>query len=113
MARNRKDQVQVVEVTTAAESRADEISARQRRYVISMTIRTLCFIVAVLTYSFSPILAAILILGSFLLPLFAVTAANVGAELRTGAPEVVNPWETETYAALPPGGPVVPGESRA
>ena len=113
MARNRKDQVQVVEVTTAAESREHEISARQRRYVISMTIRTLCFIGAVLTYSLSPWLAAALMLSAFLLPLIAVTTANVEAELRSGAPEVVSPWESQPYAALPPGGPVVPGESRA
>ena len=103
----------MVEVTTAAESREAEISARQRRYVLSMTIRTLCFLGAVFTYSFSPWIAAILITAAFLLPLIAVTAANVEAELRAGAPEVVNPWENEGYAALPPGGPVVQSESRA
>ena len=40
-----------VRITTAATSRHDDISARQRRYVMSMGIRTLCFLAAVVSPS--------------------------------------------------------------
>ena len=38
---------EVVRITTAPRSRRDDIAGRQRRYVISMTIRTVCFVLAV------------------------------------------------------------------
>ena len=43
----RDQQGDAVRITTAASSRNDDIAARQRRYVISMSIRTLCFVGAV------------------------------------------------------------------
>lgn len=63
-----------VRITTAATSRADEISRRQRRYVISMTIRTICFLGAV---AVGPgWLRWVLFTGALFLPYIAVVMAN-------------------------------------
>src|SRR6266508_1032160 len=63
-----------VRITTAAASRADDISARQRRYLISMGIRTACFIPA---FVVGPgWFRWVLIAGAVLLPYVAVVMAN-------------------------------------
>ena len=65
-----------VRITTAPASRSDDIASRQRRYVISMTIRTLCFIAAV---AVGPgWLRWVLIAAALLLPYVAVVMANAG-----------------------------------
>ena len=62
-----------VRITTAASSRADDIAARQRRYVISMGIRTVCFVSAVLVDGW---LRWVLVVAALLLPYVAVVMAN-------------------------------------
>lgn len=71
--REERDEVPV-RITTAAPNRSDEISRRQRRYVISMGIRTLCFIGAVVVGPgwFRWVLVA----GALFLPYVAVVMAN-------------------------------------
>jgi hypothetical protein len=66
---------EVPRITTAGRSPREELAHRQRRYVLSMTIRTLCFIGAVFARS-TPWLCAILIAASFVLPYIAVVMAN-------------------------------------
>jgi hypothetical protein len=67
-----------VRITTAASSRADDISHRQRRYVISMGIRTLCFLGAVAVGD--NWLRWVLFVGAIFLPYVAVVMANAGDE---------------------------------
>jgi hypothetical protein len=63
-----------VRITTAGTSRSDEIAARQRRYVFSMGIRTVCFIAAVLV---GPNwFRWVLIAAALFLPYVAVVMAN-------------------------------------
>lgn len=63
-----------VRITTAPTSAADEIAGRQRRYLISMAIRTACVIGAV---AVGPgVLRWVLIAGAVLLPYVAVVFAN-------------------------------------
>jgi hypothetical protein len=63
-----------VRITTAAGNRADEIRRRQRRYLVSMAIRTLCFLGAVVV---GPgWLRWVLVAGAVLLPYVAVVLAN-------------------------------------
>lgn len=65
-----------VRITTASTSRADDIAGRQRRYLISMAVRTVCVIGAV---AVGPgILRWVLIAGAVLLPYVAVVFANAG-----------------------------------
>jgi hypothetical protein len=73
---NRHDEV--VRITSAAESPSVDLAHRQRRYLISMAVRTLCFIGAVLARHI-PWLCALLIVGAFLLPYVAVIMANTAS----------------------------------
>jgi hypothetical protein len=63
-----------VRITTAAPNRADDIARRQRRYVISMLIRTACFVGAVVVGPgwFRWVLVA----AALFLPYVAVVMAN-------------------------------------
>lgn len=89
----------MVEVTTAAESRSGEIAARQRRYLISMGLRTLCFVLAVVTTGW---VRWAFVAAAVLLPYVAVVAANAAAELRAGTPEQALPGDgSQTWQALP------------
>jgi hypothetical protein len=62
-----------VRITTAASSPAADIAARQRRYVISMGIRTVCFVAAIVADGW---LRWVLIVAALLLPYVAVVMAN-------------------------------------
>ncbi|GAB2453174.1 hypothetical protein GCM10027062_37360 [Nocardioides hungaricus] len=91
---------EAVRITTAATSPQADISARQRRYVVSMTIRTLCFLAAIVV---GPgVLRWVLVAAAVLLPYAAVVMANAtssksdGFELPPGQPGA---------AELPPGRP--------
>ena len=81
----RKD-LGAVRITTATRSRSDDIRGRQRRYLISMGIRTVCFVLAVVTMGI-PWLMWVFIAASFLLPYVAVVLANAGASSDPGGPE--------------------------
>lgn len=74
-----------VRITTAAANRADDIRARQRRYLFSMSLRTLCFVGAIAA-SMAGIdwLWPILIAGALVLPYIAVVMANAAANLSDG-----------------------------
>ena len=65
---------EAVRITTAASSRDVDIGARQRRYVVSMTIRTVCFIGAVAVGA--GMLRWVLVAAAVLLPYVAVVMAN-------------------------------------
>jgi hypothetical protein len=81
---------EAVRITTAAPSKAEEIAARQRRYLFSMAVRTACFIGAV---AVGPgWLRWVLIVAAIILPYVAVVMANVSTnrsdsfELLDGGP---------------------------
>lgn len=65
-----------VRITTAPPSHHDDVLRRRRRYMISMTIRTLCFIGAVF---FTGTLRWILVAASLILPYVAVVMANAAS----------------------------------
>jgi hypothetical protein len=77
MARDRSRETEAVRITSAAASRNEDIAARQKRYLFSMAIRTLCFVGAIVA-SLLEIhwLWPILIVGALLLPYVAVVMAN-------------------------------------
>ncbi len=71
-----------VRITTAASSRDAEISARQRRYVFSMAIRTICFVGAIVV---GPgWVRWVLVAAAVLLPYVAVVMANATASRSDG-----------------------------
>lgn len=63
-------------ITEAAPSLDDQHDLRRRKYLIMMSARIVCLLVAVLTYTISLWLAAIFIVGGAVLPWCAVLIAN-------------------------------------
>ena len=94
MGRDRGEKTEAVRITTAASSRNVDIAARQRRYLLSMSLRTICFVGAVaVSFTDGPqLLMWILIAGALVLPYIAVVMANAvtsrpeGFELQQGGP---------------------------
>jgi len=74
MARDQHGDRDAVRITTASASRTEEIAARQRRYVISMSIRTVCFVAAILVGA--GWLRWVFLVGALVLPYVAVVMAN-------------------------------------
>ncbi|NYV74645.1 DUF3099 domain-containing protein [Streptomyces sp. UH6] len=77
---------QVFRITGARQSLADDVGGRQRRYVISMLIRTLSVILAASLWNVQrPVAVVALVLGA-LLPYVAVVIANAGRENAPSLP---------------------------
>ena len=76
----KKSKVITQSITTAQSSLSLDQSARQRRYFISMMIRTACFILTVVLPSPYRWIA---LTGAVTLPYIAVIAANAGRETIT------------------------------
>ena len=68
-------------VTQARRSLSDDIAYRQRRYLLRMSIRAVCFVIAVCMFdNHFGWLAAIPAVGAIFIPYFAVVFANGGRE---------------------------------
>jgi len=68
-------------VTQARRSPSDDIAYRQRRYLLMMGIRALCFVIAVVLFlNHFGWLTAIPAVGAIFIPYFAVVFANGGRE---------------------------------
>ena len=68
---------EVFTITGAASGTTDEQKGRQRRYLFSMGLRTVCFVGGILT---TGVVRWVLIFGAVALPYFAVVIANAGRE---------------------------------
>lgn len=75
-------------VTSAQESLSEEQKRRTRRYLISMSIRTVCFIAVLFTHGW---MQWAFIAGAVFLPYLAVIAANAGRENDDFATDPVAP----------------------
>ena len=72
---------QVHLVTQAQRPLSEDIRYRQRRYLIMMSIRALCFVIALVMFvNHAGWLTAIPAVGAIFLPYFAVVMANGGRE---------------------------------
>jgi hypothetical protein len=87
----------VVRITTAPESHETEMAHRQKRYMISMGIRTLCFVAAVLADGW---LRWVLVGLAFVLPYVAVVMANSASPRVEGT---LPPGPQSTRPELGPG----------
>ena len=77
---------EVFDITSAQKPLSTDLPARQRRYFISMMIRTGCFILMVVLPSPYRWIA---LLGAAGLPYFAVVIANAGRETIAGGANIV------------------------
>lgn len=87
MKANPRRRPDVYTVTDAPRPMSEDIGYRQRRYLISMGVRTVCFVGAVLTaMAGAPLWAVgILVVGALFLPYISVIFANGGREPTASA----------------------------
>ncbi len=103
-------------VTQARKSLSDDISFRQRRYLMMMTVRAVCFVIAVVMFiNHLGWLAAIPAVGAIFIPYFAVVFANGGREPNNtrgfleytpnlpARPEAARPPSENGHRPTPPG----------
>jgi len=97
----RRDRAQLV--TEARRPMSEDIAYRQRRYLIMMGIRLVCFVIAVVLFTNGAgWLTAIPAVGAIIIPYFAVVFANGGREptSRRGF-QAYRPQLPERYSAPP------------
>jgi len=83
----KQDDSAVFRITGARTGLSEDISRRQRRYIISMAIRTLSVILTVVLWNVErPLAWGTLVVGA-LLPYVAVVIANAGRENAPTAPK--------------------------
>ncbi|MER6348361.1 DUF3099 domain-containing protein [Streptomyces sp. NPDC001595] len=85
---------QVFRITGARQSLQDDVRGRQRRYVISMSVRTLSVILAAVLWNVERHVAIVALVLGAVLPYIAVVVANAGRENAPSLPS--------TFVAMPP-----------
>jgi len=89
-------------VTDARESRSAEIGQRERRYLLMMGIRIVCFVLTVVLFlTHAGWLTVIPAIGAIALPYFAVVVANSRRQTGTKGFQQYQPNLPERY--VPPG----------
>jgi hypothetical protein len=88
---------QVFRISGARTGLTEDVRARQRRYIISMSVRTVSVVLTVVLWNVERPLAWVTLVVGMLLPYVAVVVANAGRENAPSAP---------TTSYVPP--PVVP-----
>jgi Protein of unknown function (DUF3099) len=78
-----------IRITTATRSHNQDIALRQKRYLISMGIRTLCFVLAI--FSMHHWWLWVFVAASFFLPTIAVIIANSNSAPDPGGPDYFEP----------------------
>lgn len=91
--RDTRGEDQVHLVTSAPRPHSEEVSDRARKYLISMTIRTICLVLAI--FALHGWLRLIAIVAAIILPWFAVVMANAGPVGNDDEPEFVTTQHPE------------------
>lgn len=105
MRHDRSDTTAVASITSARLSHTDDIALRQRRYVLTQSVRILCVVLAT-ALPVPVVWKVVFILGAVVLPWFGVVMANAGPTVprkgrshQLAAPVVTQP----VRIALEPG----------
>lgn len=99
--RKQRGNGQVIRITGARQGLQDDVRGRQRRYVISMSIRTVAVILAALLWNVERHVAIVALVLGATLPYIAVVIANAGRENAPGLPS--------TFVTLPMRPMITPG----
>ncbi|MGH4027322.1 DUF3099 domain-containing protein [Actinomycetota bacterium Odt1-20B] len=105
----KQSSAEVFRITGARQGLADDVRGRQRRYVISMSVRTVSVIAAAVLWNVERHVALVaLVLGIFL-PYVSVVIANAGRENAPSLPSTFVPAPSRPMLAAPsPGGAAEP-----
>ncbi|MER5462718.1 DUF3099 domain-containing protein [Streptomyces sp. NPDC002668] len=82
---------EVFRITGARQGLADDVRGRQRRYVISMSVRTLAVILAAVLWNVERHVAIVALVLGGVLPYIAVVIANAGRENAPSLPSTFVP----------------------
>ncbi|MEU5976633.1 DUF3099 domain-containing protein [Streptomyces sp. NPDC047315] len=77
---------EVFRITGARQGLADDVRGRQRRYVITMSVRTLSFVAGAVLWNVERHVAVVAIVLGMLLPYVSVVIANAGRERPPSLP---------------------------
>ncbi|MBE8473270.1 DUF3099 domain-containing protein [Streptomyces justiciae] len=101
---------QVFRITGARAGLQEDVRGRQRRYVISMSVRTLSVILAATLWNVERHVAIVALVLGALLPYIAVVIANAGRENAPGLPStfVAAPMRLGAPPALSAAGEISP-----
>lgn len=97
--RVRSAKAPVYRISGARKGLSEDIRGRQRRYVISMSVRTVCFLLAVLL---TGPLRWVMLAGALFLPYIAVVIANAGREPTSDPPPPAVPPVAHRAIEPPP-----------
>ncbi|MEI5099822.1 DUF3099 domain-containing protein [Streptomyces sp. PmtG] len=96
---------QVFRITGARQGLAEDVRGRQRRYVISMSVRTVSVIAAAVLWNVERHVALVALVLGVLLPYVSVVIANAGRENVPSLPSTFVPAPSRPMLASgPPGG---------
>jgi hypothetical protein len=87
---SRSPQQPVYSVTGARPGASDDLAQRQRRYLISMSVRTACFVLGVVAHGW---LRWVLLAAALVLPYIAVVMANAVGSAAVDAPTAYVPTQ--------------------
>jgi hypothetical protein len=94
--------VEVFRITGARTGLAEDVRGRQRRYVISMSIRTVAVILAATLWNVERYVAIVALVLGAALPYIAVVVANAGRERAPGLPSTFVTVPVRPMIAAPP-----------
>ena len=97
---------EVFRITGARQGLADDVRGRQRRYVISMSLRTVAVILAAVLWNVERHVAIVALVVGGVLPYIAVVIANAGRENPPSLPSTFVPTPSRPMIApvpTPPG----------
>lgn len=84
------DHEPVYSVTSAKVGQSADMASREHRYIVSMAIRTICFVGGVIAWqTVGTWLGAILFVGALVLPYTSVILANAGVRQRGAGTELL------------------------
>ncbi|MFF3837338.1 DUF3099 domain-containing protein [Streptomyces sp. NPDC001930] len=92
---------EVFRITGARQGLADDVRGRQRRYIISMTVRTLSVIAAAVLWNVERHVAIVALALGILLPYVAVVIANAGRETAPSLPSTFVPAPVRPALGVP------------
>ncbi|WP_159766580.1 DUF3099 domain-containing protein [Streptomyces sp. HM190] len=100
----KRSNVEVFRITGARQGLADDVRGRQRRYVISMSVRTLAVIAAAVLWNVERHVAVVALVLGMVLPYIAVVIANAGRENAPSLPSTFVAPPVRPMITPPPAG---------
>ncbi|APY89002.1 DUF3099 domain-containing protein [Streptomyces alfalfae] len=92
---------QVFRITGARQGLAEDVRGRQRRYVISMSVRTVSVVAAAALWNVERHVAVVALVLGVLLPYISVVIANAGRESNPALPSTFVPAPSRPMLASP------------